>query len=160
MEHTYAYFDQDYAIMNEVGLIMGESTCAAKTVGWSTKEYSYGYNLFSIHELSKVAMERCATARCAIQLMGDLAVEHGFYANAGTSTAPGVCACARCDVLRIQKSCFHMWHKVLPPLPASWSQGGGYLRPVNRQEGGMSQMIVCMTLMSRRFLRYPPVPCQ
>jgi|EP00670_Eutreptiella_braarudii_P006565 dipeptidase len=88
VEHTYAYFDQDYAIMNEVGLIMGESTCAAKTVGWSTKEYSYGYNLFSIHELSKVAMERCATARCAIQLMGDLAVEHGFYANAGTSTAP------------------------------------------------------------------------
>ncbi|RHX99079.1 hypothetical protein DYB30_004509 [Aphanomyces astaci] len=32
VQHTYAYFDQDYGIMNEVQLSIAESTCAAKTV--------------------------------------------------------------------------------------------------------------------------------
>ncbi|RHY96188.1 hypothetical protein DYB35_003894 [Aphanomyces astaci] len=31
VQHTYAYFDQDYGIMNEVQLSIAESTCAAKT---------------------------------------------------------------------------------------------------------------------------------
>ena len=29
-------------------------------------------------------MERCATARCAIRTMGDLATEHGFYGASGS----------------------------------------------------------------------------
>ncbi|OQR93418.1 peptidase [Achlya hypogyna] len=76
--HTYAYFDLDYALINEVQLSMGESTCAAKTVGW-VRGTPGGHNLFSINELTKIALERCDSARCAVQTMGDLAVEHGFY---------------------------------------------------------------------------------
>ncbi|RLN49454.1 hypothetical protein BBJ29_000089 [Phytophthora kernoviae] len=79
--HTHAYFDQDYGIMNEVQLSIGESTCGARTVGWSKDAGPHGYNLFGIAELSKVAMERCDSARCAVQTMGDLAVQYGFYSE-------------------------------------------------------------------------------
>jgi dipeptidase len=29
--------------------------------------------------LTKLALKRCDTARCAIQIMGDLATQYGFY---------------------------------------------------------------------------------
>jgi len=87
--HTYAYFDQDYGMQNEKQLSIAESTCSAKTVGWSKSNATYGYNLFGIAELSKVALERCDSARCAIQLMGDLAVKYGFYSeDSGSPAAP------------------------------------------------------------------------
>ncbi len=38
-----------------------------------------GRALFEIMELSKIALERCATARCAISEMGRLGEAHGFY---------------------------------------------------------------------------------
>lgn len=89
VNYTYAYFDQDYGMMNEVQLAIGESTCAAKTVGWPSDK-PYGYNMFGIAELSKVALERCDSAQCAVQTMGDLAVKYGFYSeDSGSPLAPG-----------------------------------------------------------------------
>ena len=42
-----------------------------------------------IEDLTKLAMERCKTARCAVQMMGDIAVEQGFYsADSGSPDAP------------------------------------------------------------------------
>ncbi|RLN20535.1 hypothetical protein BBO99_00008187 [Phytophthora kernoviae] len=80
VDHTYAYFDQDYGMMNEVQLSIGESTCGAKTVGWPLNVPG-GKNLFGIAELTKVALERCATARCAVDTMGTLAEKYGFYSE-------------------------------------------------------------------------------
>lgn len=86
---TFGYFEQDYGIMNQVQLTIGESTCAAKTVGWP-RDLPYGYNLFNVAELTRVALERCDSARCAIQTMGDLAVQHGFYGDhPGDPANPG-----------------------------------------------------------------------
>jgi dipeptidase len=74
--HTYAYFDGVYGVMNEHQLAIGETTAAANNYCGPVPE-----NLPMIHvdELSRIAMERCTTAREAIQLMGDLAVEYGYY---------------------------------------------------------------------------------
>ena len=77
--HTYGYLDGDYGIQNTEGLSMGESTCGGVWGAQSVPIFDGGDALLEMAELSRIAMERCATARCAVQLMGDLAVEHGFY---------------------------------------------------------------------------------
>jgi len=83
VEHTYAYYDGVYGIMNEHQLNIGECSCGARTSGKALPE---GEALFDIAELSRVALERCTTAREAIQLMGDLGVEYGYYAGGETLT--------------------------------------------------------------------------
>ncbi|GMI40632.1 hypothetical protein TrCOL_g10016 [Triparma columacea] len=77
--HTYAYLDGDYGIQNEHQLSMGESTCGGKAELAHAPTFDGGHALLEMSELSRIAMERCKTARCAVQLMGDLAVEYGFY---------------------------------------------------------------------------------
>ncbi|CAK0801179.1 unnamed protein product, partial [Prorocentrum cordatum] len=86
VEHTYGYQSGSYAVLNDQGLAIGESTCGA-VFGTCGKGSSVacepgrqvGVALMSIDTLSYLAAERCASAREAVQLMGDLAVEHGFY---------------------------------------------------------------------------------
>ena len=75
--HTYGYIDGSYGMMNTAQLAIGESTCAAKIVAYSRA--NGGNALFDASALSRVAMQRCATARCAVKLMGSLAEKHGFY---------------------------------------------------------------------------------
>jgi dipeptidase len=80
-ETTYAVVEGVFGIMNEVGLGMGESTCAARFVGKPPRTcYDCEGPLVDIAFLSLMALERCETARCAIQLMGDIANEYGYYA--------------------------------------------------------------------------------
>ncbi|CAK4420811.1 unnamed protein product [Aphanomyces euteiches] len=77
---TYAYWDSYFGMQNEVQLSIGETTTAAKTVGYPV-DLPYGKNLFDIQELSKVALERCDTAVCAVKTMGELAETYGFYGD-------------------------------------------------------------------------------
>mmetsp|Transcript_9317 Transcript_9317/g.14032 ORF Transcript_9317/g.14032 Transcript_9317/m.14032 type:complete len:668 (+) Transcript_9317:81-2084(+) len=76
--HTYALLEGLYGYMNEHQVSMGESTCAAKLfagpVGWQD-----GKALLNIGELMQIGLERGRTAREAIQIMGDVAMEYGFY---------------------------------------------------------------------------------
>ncbi|RHY32466.1 hypothetical protein DYB32_002532 [Aphanomyces invadans] len=74
---TFGYIDGMYPIMNEHQLAFGESTCGAKL--WAKPATQGGSALFDITELARVALERTKTARAAIQLMGDLAVQYGYY---------------------------------------------------------------------------------
>lgn len=74
---TYAYFEATYAIINEKSVAIGESTCSGV---FGTNAVGHGGKaLFSVDSLTRVALERAATSREAVQLMGDLAVQHGFY---------------------------------------------------------------------------------
>eukprot|EP00457_Paulinella_chromatophora_P002683 gb/GEZN01002688.1/.p1 GENE.gb/GEZN01002688.1/~~gb/GEZN01002688.1/.p1 ORF type:complete len:657 (-),score=84.42 gb/GEZN01002688.1/:379-2349(-) len=87
--HTYGYWANHYGIINEKGLAMGESTCGARTAGWPSSK-PYGFNMMGIEVMSHIGLERCATARCAIQTMGDLAVQYGFWSDdSGNPERPG-----------------------------------------------------------------------
>lgn len=74
---------QTYGALNEHGVGIGESTCSgrfgAQPIGMG------GHALFSVDQLSQLAMERARTAREAVQLMGGLAVKHGFYGAANAT---------------------------------------------------------------------------
>eukprot|EP00164_Ancoracysta_twista_P003856 GFYU01005174.1.p1 GENE.GFYU01005174.1~~GFYU01005174.1.p1 ORF type:complete len:713 (+),score=262.27 GFYU01005174.1:25-2163(+) len=77
--HTYSYFDGSYGIMNEKQVGIGESTCACKIAKKSINEG--GDALFDIIELSKVALERAATAREAVNVITELADQYGYYSQ-------------------------------------------------------------------------------
>ena len=75
VKHTYAYLDGSYGLMNEHQLMMGEATNGSKV----TLEPKPGKRIFYSAELSRVAMERCKTAKCAIKTMGGLIDKYGYY---------------------------------------------------------------------------------
>ena len=69
---TYAYLNTGYPCLNEKQLAIGETTIVGR------KELVNKEGLFLIEELERVALQRCSTARKAIQLMGELAEEYGY----------------------------------------------------------------------------------
>jgi len=79
--HTYAYYDADYGIMNEHQLCFGECTDAAQKY---ERQEGDADHLFYSAELSRVALERCKTAREAVELMGELIDTYGYYGTGET----------------------------------------------------------------------------
>jgi dipeptidase len=51
-----------------------------------------GKAAFNVRSLMEVALERCDSARCAIDLMGSLAEKHGFYCVEGEATTHADCS--------------------------------------------------------------------
>ncbi|MHA1280571.1 MAG: C69 family dipeptidase, partial [Candidatus Helarchaeota archaeon] len=80
VEHTYAYFDGSYAIMNEHQLMFGECTDGTKI----QPDPVPGKLIFYSAELSRVAAERCKTAREAVELIGYLIEKYGYYGTGET----------------------------------------------------------------------------
>lgn len=75
VEHTYAYFDGNYSIMNEHQLAIGE--CTNSTYFYQDPDPEK--RIMGIAELSHIALERCTKARDAIVLMGQLAEKYGYF---------------------------------------------------------------------------------
>lgn len=82
VEHTYAYIDGEYSVMNEHGLMLGE--CTDRSAHLPDTAYTAGGGIFYSSELGRVALERCKTAREAVELMGSLIDEYGLYGTAET----------------------------------------------------------------------------
>ena len=70
--HTYRYLDTAYPCLNEHQLGIGETTFT----GRDTMQNKDG--MLMIEELCRVALQRCAKAREAILLMGQLIHEYGY----------------------------------------------------------------------------------
>lgn len=79
VEETYAYLDGNYGIVNEHGLMFGECTDGVFHTLPASPE-----RMFYSSELSRVALERCKTAREAITLMGELIEKYGYYGTGET----------------------------------------------------------------------------
>lgn len=93
VRHTFAYHVANFGVINENNVAFAESTCSAMfyTCGkYDTRHCTPGMDegvaLLNMQTLSELAMERATTAREAIQIMGDLAMEYGFF---GTHDANG-----------------------------------------------------------------------
>mmetsp|Transcript_9921 Transcript_9921/g.27698 ORF Transcript_9921/g.27698 Transcript_9921/m.27698 type:complete len:622 (-) Transcript_9921:371-2236(-) len=84
VNHTYGYWESYFPIANENGVGFGESSCLGNIVVPGKDQG--GEALFQIIGLMQVALERCATARCAIETMGYWAETAGFY-GAGVGDA-------------------------------------------------------------------------
>ena len=77
---TYAYFDGNYGIMNEHQLMFGECTDGSKV----SPDPEPGSRILYSSELSRIALERCRTAREAVLLIGSLIEEYGLYGTGET----------------------------------------------------------------------------
>jgi dipeptidase len=84
-ETSFAYFDGNYGIMNEKNLMMGECTNGANFEPRPDPKGNDGpRRIFYSSELSRTALENCATAREAVKLMGALIDEYGFFSTGET----------------------------------------------------------------------------
>lgn len=71
--HTYKYFSIAYPFANEHQLLIGETT-----LGGAEETKNSDKAIMTIEQLEVFALQRCKTAREAVQLMGDLAVKYGY----------------------------------------------------------------------------------
>jgi len=71
--HTYKYFNVGYPFANEHQVLIGETT-----LGGARETANSDDAIMTIEQLEVYALQRAKTAREAIQIMGDLAVEYGY----------------------------------------------------------------------------------
>ncbi len=71
-KETFAYLNTAYPCLNEKQLAIGETTFG----GNDTLKNEKG--LFLVEELERIALQRCTTARQAIQLIGELIEKYGY----------------------------------------------------------------------------------
>ena len=84
---TFGYLEAASGIINDAGVAMAECTCSAIFAALPVDKG--GSALLNYAELTRIALERASTAREAIQTMGALAEEFGFFGNSGPEDLGG-----------------------------------------------------------------------
>ncbi|MGB7294629.1 MAG: C69 family dipeptidase [Candidatus Aminicenantales bacterium] len=72
VKETYAFLNTAYPCLNEHQLAIGETTIGGR------RELFNSSGMFMIEEIERLMLERCTTAREAIQLAGRLVKEYGY----------------------------------------------------------------------------------
>jgi len=86
-ERTFTYFHTGYSQMNERQLAIGESTCSQRAeldLAWIE---GLTRQIMTIEQAQVFALQRCATAREAVQFIGGLVEKYGFLPSCGGSEA-------------------------------------------------------------------------
>ena len=86
--HTYAYFHSRYSFMNEKGVAISESTFGIDTSTDYGKEvrkvlYTDSPGIIDCWTAQDIALERAATAREAVRIMGDMVELYGWSTVGG-----------------------------------------------------------------------------
>lgn len=90
VQSTFGYYEATEPLMNDQGLGLGESSCAAMLQNRfpgdrkDTRDVPVG--MLDTVTLMQLSLERCATARCAVEVMGRLVEDHGFVPTPGEPT--------------------------------------------------------------------------
>lgn len=87
---TFGYYESISPLMNDQGLGIGESSCSAMLQNKapdSTGERVTPVGILDAMSLMQLALERCVTSRCAVDVMGELAEEYGYLPFTGEPTA-------------------------------------------------------------------------
>ena len=71
-EETFQFMNTAYPCMNEYGLAIGETTIGGR------RELYNQEGMFMIEEVERIVLERCKTAREAINLAGELVKQYGY----------------------------------------------------------------------------------
>ncbi len=87
VERTYTYFHTGYSQMNERQLAIGESTCSQRAELDVPYVDGITRQIMTIEQAQVFALERCATAREAVRLIGGLVEKYGFLPSCGGSEA-------------------------------------------------------------------------
>jgi dipeptidase len=88
VEKTFAYFHTGYPQMNEYQLAIGESTLSQRDE--LKVDISTGKQIMTIEQAQLFALQRCKTAREAVQLITSLVEKYGFLPSCGPESE-GLC---------------------------------------------------------------------
>jgi dipeptidase len=88
VEKTYAYFHTGYPQMNEHQLAIGESTLSQRDK--LKVDISSGKQIMTIEQAQLFALQRCKTAREAVDLITTLVEKYGFLPSCGPESE-GLC---------------------------------------------------------------------
>lgn len=87
VERTFTYFHTGYSQMNEKQLAIGESTCSQRAELDVPFVEGLTRQIMTVEQAQVFALERCATAREAVRLIGGLVEKYGFLPSCGGSEA-------------------------------------------------------------------------
>jgi len=89
VEHTYRYFHSAYSHMNEHQLAIAETTMGQRKELGADREKG-AKQIMTIEQAQAFALQRCRTARQAVELIGSLVEQYGFLPSAGGAEALAV----------------------------------------------------------------------
>lgn len=86
VSHTFGYYESINPLMNDQGLGVGESSCSAmlqNRMPGQEDDILGPVGIIDAMTMQQLALERCATARCAVELLGDLSERYGYLPFGG-----------------------------------------------------------------------------